>query len=482
MDIQNPNGIFHWDLTGKTHPCIPWSREAIFLLFMAKLKTKIVFLCSSCGDDFPKWNGQCPSCKEWGTLSEFKVSSKKNKGKTEIRGSKFLPDLLSGAPVKRISTGIREADRVLGGGFLSGALILLGGSPGVGKSTLALHICSGIDRKVLYISAEESEEQVALRARRLKINSEYLHLSGENEVEGIITHIERISPELVVVDSIQTVMNTGLDSLPGSPSQIRDCGQRLLEVSKQRNVTILIVGHVTKDGTIAGPKMLEHMVDTVLYMDGDDRYDHRILRSAKNRFGATHEVGIFNMDSEGLKEVTNPSEMFLAERSINIPGTSVYPSLEGTRPILVEVQVLVSDANFGTPQRNLNGFDYKRLGMLIAVLEKRIGLAMGTKDVFVNLVGGLRVDDPAADLSIICSTASSTMDNPIEENTVLLGEVGLAGEVRSISRLEHRLTEAKTLGFKTAIVPAASVNDKVKKIEIDLHPVKFVKDAFKILF
>ncbi|HJM34178.1 MAG TPA: magnesium chelatase domain-containing protein, partial [Candidatus Marinimicrobia bacterium] len=269
---------------------------------------------------------------------------------------------------------------------------------------------------------------------------------------------------------------------PGSPSQIRDCGQRLLEISKQKNVTILIVGHVTKEGTIAGPKMLEHMVDTVLYMDGDDRYDHRILRSAKNRFGATHEVGIFNMDSDGLKEVANPSEMFLAERSVDIPGTSIYPSLEGTRPILVEVQALVSNANFGTPQRNVNGFDYKRLGMLIAVLEKRMELAMGAKDVFVNLVGGLRVDDPAADLSIICSTASSTMDNPIEENIVLLGEVGLAGEVRSISRLEHRLTEAETLGFKKAIVPAASVNDKVKKIKIDLHPVKFVKDAFKILF
>ena len=242
------------------------------------------------------------------------------------------------------------------------------------------------------------------------------------------------------------------------------------------------MGHVTKDGTIAGPKMLEHMVDTVLYMDGDDRYDHRILRSAKNRFGATHEVGIFKMDSDGLKEVANPSEMFLAERSVNIHGTSIYPSLEGTRPILVEVQALVSNANFGTPQRNVNGFDYKRLGMLIAVLEKRMELAMGAKDVFVNLVGGLRVDDPAADLSIICSTASSTMDIPIEENIVLLGEVGLAGEVRSISRLEHRLTEAETLGFKKAIVPVASVNDKVKKIKIDLHPVKFVKDAFKILF
>ena len=296
----------------------------------------------------------------------------------------------------------------------------MGGSPGVGKSTLALHVCSGIDRKALYISAEESEEQVALRARRLGVNPNQLFLSGENELDGIISHIDRIQPELVIVDSIQTVMNSGLDSLPGSPSQIRDCGQRLLEISKQKNVTILIVGHVTKEGTIAGPKMLEHMVDTVLYMEGDDRYDHRILRSAKNRFGATHEVGIFNMDSEGLKEVGNPSEMFLAERSVNIPGTSIYPSLEGTRPILVEVQALVSNANFGTPQRNVNGFDYKRLAMLIAVLEKRIGLAKGSKDVFVNLVGGLRVDDPAADLSIISSIASSTMDKPVEENIVLL--------------------------------------------------------------
>jgi DNA repair protein RadA/Sms len=383
---------------------------------------------------------------------------------------------------ERIPTGLQEADRVLGGGILSGSLILLGGSPGVGKSTLALHICSGINRKALYISAEESEEQVALRARRLNVSSEHLFLSGENELEGIISHIDRLQPELVVIDSIQTVMNSGLDSLPGSPSQIRDCGQRLLEVSKQKNVTILIVGHVTKDGSIAGPKMLEHMVDTVLYMEGDDRYDHRILRAAKNRFGATHEVGIFKMGENGLSEVANPSEMFLAERSVNIPGTSIYPSLEGTRPILVEVQALVSNANFGTPQRNVNGFDTKRLGMLIAVLEKRLGLVMGTKDVFVNLVGGLRVDDPAADLSIICSAASSTMDKSIGEDIVLLGEVGLAGEVRSINRLEHRLHEAATLGFKRAIVPTASVNDKVKKIKIKLYPVKFVKDAFTVLF
>ena len=261
---------------------------------MAKLKTKTAYLCSACGDDFPKWNGQCPTCKEWGTLSEFKVSPKKNGRIHELRETKNLIDVLSVEPKDRIPTGLSEADRVLGGGLLSGSLILLGGSPGVGKSTLALHICSGINRKALYISAEESEEQVALRARRLHVNPDQLFLSGENELDGIIAHIDRLKPELVVVDSIQTVMNSGLDSLPGSPSQIRDCGQRLLEVSKQKNVSILIVGHVTKEGTIAGPKMLEHMVDTVLYMEGDDRYDHRILRAAKNRFGATHEVGIFN--------------------------------------------------------------------------------------------------------------------------------------------------------------------------------------------
>ena len=398
---------------------------------MARIKTKTAYLCSACGDDFPKWNGQCPSCKEWGTLSEFKISAKKNGRDRKPRETKSFKEVLTADSSERIPTGLIEADRVLGGGLLSGSLILLGGSPGVGKSTLALHICSGINRKALYISAEESEEQVALRARRLNIKPDQLFMSGENELDGIISHIDRIQPDLVIVDSIQTVMNSGLDSLPGSPSQIRDCGQRLLEVSKQKNVTILIVGHVAENGLI---------------------------------------------------EVANPSELFLAERSVEISGTSIYPSLEGTRPILVEVQALVSNANYGTPQRNVNGFDTKRLGMLIAVLEKRMGLAMGTKDVFVNLVGGLRVDDPAADLSILCSIASSTMDKPIAENIVLLGEVGLAGEVRSINRLEHRLKEAATLGFKKAVVPIASVNDKAKKVKIELHPVKFVKDAFRVLF
>ena len=445
-------------------------------------KSKTAYLCSACGSDFPKWNGQCFSCKEWGTLAEFKVS-KSNKSRTfQPRDTKSLKDILSKEPEDRIPSGLKEADRVLGGGLLPGSLILLGGNPGVGKSTLALHVCSGSQKKVLYVSAEESEEQVALRARRIKVDHDKLFLSSENELDGIINHIDRVEPDLVVVDSIQTIMNTGLDSLPGSPSQIRDCGQRLLEISKYKNVTILIVGHVTKEGTIAGPKMLEHMVDTVLYMEGDDRYDHRILRAAKNRFGATHEVGIFQMDEAGLKEVTNPSEMFLAERSVNIAGTTIYPSLEGTRPILVEVQALVTNANYGNPQRNVNGFDFKRLGMLIAVLEKRMGLAMGTKDVYVNLVGGLKVDDPAADLSIICSIASSTMDKPIGDNIILCGEVGLAGEIRSINRLEQRLNEAATLGFKKAIIPKSNLNERIKKIDIQIHAAQSVKDAFKALF
>ena len=449
---------------------------------MPSKKSKTAYLCSACGNDFPKWNGQCFSCKEWGTLAEFKVSKSKNSRTFQPRDTKSLKDILSKEPEARIPSGLKEADRVLGGGLLPGSLILLGGNPGVGKSTLALHVCSGSQKKVLYVSAEESEEQVALRARRIKVDHDKLFLSSENELDGIINHIDRVEPDLVVIDSIQTIMNTGLDSLPGSPSQIRDCGQRLLEISKYKNVTILIVGHVTKEGTIAGPKMLEHMVDTVLYMEGDDRYDHRILRAAKNRFGATHEVGIFQMDEFGLKEVTNPSEMFLAERSVNIAGTTIYPSLEGTRPILVEVQALVTNANYGNPQRNVNGFDFKRLGMLIAVLEKRMGLAMGTKDVYVNLVGGLKVDDPAADLSIICSIASSTMDKPIGDNIILCGEVGLAGEIRSINRLEQRLNEAATLGFKKAIIPKSNLNDRIKKIDIQIHAAQSVKDAFKALF
>ena len=443
-------------------------------------KLKKVYLCSACGDDFPKWNGQCPSCKEWGTLSDFTIS--KNKIKRDIKDSFSLNDILKNEPAKRMNTSLAEVDRVLGGGLLPGSLILLGGSPGVGKSTLSLHICSELNQKSLYFSAEESEEQVAIRARRLGIKTENLFLSGESELNGIITHINRMEPKFVIIDSIQTTFNSDLDSLPGSPSQIKDCGQKFLEIAKSKNITILIVGHVTKEGTIAGPKMLEHMVDTVLYLEGDDRYDHRILRSSKNRFGATHEVGIFQMDESGLSEIKNPSEIFLEERNANVSGTSIYPSLEGTRPILIEIQALVTNANYNAPQRNVTGFNYKRLGMLIAVLEKRMGLAMGTKDIFVNLVGGLRIDDPAADLSIISAIASSTMDKYIEKDIILCGEVGLTGEVRSISRLNQRITEALSLGFKKAIVPSYGMKEKLKNVDMDLYPVKNVKETFKVLF
>ncbi len=451
---------------------------------MAKMKSKIVYLCSACGNDHPKWNGQCPSCNEWGTLSEYKVSNKKQFQKNGIKkDSQKLEDVLIKGESKRLSVGIPEMDRVLGGGLLSGTLILLGGNPGIGKSTLALQILPSFDQAVLYISAEESESQVGLRAQRLGVNSTNLHLSSENNIDSIFNQISIVHPKLVVIDSIQTVFNDELDSLPGSVSQIRECGQRLLQLAKQENISVIIIGHVTKEGIIAGPKMLEHMVDTVLYLEGDDRYDHRILRSAKNRFGTTNEVGIFQMEEKGLIEVNNPSELFLSERQNDITGSVIFSSLEGSRPISVEIQALVSNANFGTPQRNVNGFDYKRLAMLLAVLEKRLGILMGTKDVFINLVGGLKVNDPAADLSVISAVASSANNKLISDSVVLIGEVGLGGEVRSVNGLNVRIKEAESLGFKHVIAPISSVN-RIKKDskKIKVTGVSNVNEAFKKLF
>ena len=448
------------------------------------MKSKTVYLCSACGDDHPKWNGQCPSCNEWGTLSEYKVSNKKKFQKNGIKkDSQTLEDILIRDESKRLSVGIPEMDRVLGGGLLSGTLILLGGNPGIGKSTLALQILPAFDQSVLYISAEESESQVGIRAKRLGVNSKNLHLSSENNIDSILDQISIIHPKLVVIDSIQTVFSDELDSLPGSVSQIRECGQRLLQLAKQENISVMIIGHVTKEGIIAGPKMLEHMVDTVLYLEGDDRYDHRILRSVKNRFGTTNEVGIFQMEEKGLIEVNNPSELFLSERQNDITGSVIFSSLEGSRPILVEIQALVSNANFGTPQRNVNGFDYKRLAMLLAVLEKRLGILMGTKDVFINLVGGLKVNDPAADLSVISAVASSANNKLISDSVVLIGEVGLGGEVRSVNGLNVRIKEAESLGFKHVIAPISSVN-RIKKDskKIKVTGVSNVNEAFKKLF
>ena len=451
---------------------------------MARNKSRTVYLCSSCGQDFPKWNGQCPSCQEWGTLSEYKVS--KNQ-KTSLNGKKkdaqSLEDILHKEEEHRTSVGIKEVDRVLGGGVLSGSMILLGGSPGIGKSTLALQILSPFDQNVLYASAEESEEQIALRAKRLEVLASNIHLCSENRIDEILNHVTLLKPKLLIIDSIQTIFNENIDSLPGSVSQIRECGQKLLQLAKDEKIAILVIGHVTKEGIIAGPKMLEHMVDTVLYLEGDERHDHRILRSVKNRFGTTNEVGIFQMTTNGLDEVKNPSELFLAERRIDITGSTIFPSLEGTRPILVEIQSLVSTANFNAPQRNVNGFDFKRLSMLLAVLEKRMGYKMGMKDVFVNLVGGLKINDPAADLSVISALASSEKDQLINDSVILIGEVGLGGEIRSVTKLEDRLKESIALGFTEVVAPKASIDRlKEKPKGIKLHPVSHVVEAFRIIF
>ena len=451
---------------------------------MAKNRSKIVYLCSSCGADFPKWHGQCPTCNEWGTLSEFKVSNtNSSRINTEKKETHTLEAILHKEEVKRTSIGIKEVDRVLGGGVLSGSMILLGGSPGIGKSTLALQTLSSFEQNVLYASAEESEEQIALRANRLNVLSSNIHLSSENRIDEILNQVSLLKPQLLIIDSIQTIFNENLDSLPGSVSQIRECGQKLLQLAKDEKIAILVIGHVTKEGVIAGPKMLEHMVDTVLYLEGDERNDHRILRSVKNRFGTTNEVGIFQMTTLGLEEVKNPSELFLAERRNDITGSTIFPSLEGTRPILVEIQSLVSNSNFSAPQRNVNGFDFKRLSMLLAVLEKRMGYKMGMKDVFVNLVGGLKINDPAADLSVITALASSEKDQLIKDSYVLIGEVGLGGEIRSVTRLEERINESAALGFTNVVAPKSSVNRlKNKPKKVIMHPISHVVEAFNLIF
>jgi len=394
-----------------------------------------------------------------------------------------MVDLLKKGKINRKNTGIPEVDRVLGGGVLPGSMILLGGSPGVGKSTLALQIIPGLNSNVLYVSAEESEDQLALRAKRLGINSNLIHLSTENNAQVILDQVTLLKPKLLILDSIQTIYSDNIDSISGSPGQIRECGQQFLTMSKQNGVSVIVIGHVTKEGIIAGPKMLEHMVDTVLYLEGDPRFDNRILRSEKNRFGTTNEVGIFQMSKHGLEEVSNPSELFLAERTKEVPGSAVFPALEGTRPMLVEVQALVSNANFGTPQRNANGIDYKRLSMFLAVLEKRLGMAMGAKDVFVNLVGGLRISDPTADLAVIMAIASSAKDIIIPQDTVLVGEVGLVGEVRSVAKLDKRIAETEALGFKKIIVPQSNLKRfKKSNTKIKVLGVSSVKEVFSSLF
>ena len=432
---------------------------------MAKGK-KTVFFCQNCGHEESKWLGQCPACKEWNTFVEEKVTV--SRGSTSAaseagkkRASKVVT--LSSVSVEedeRIRTGIAELDRVLGGGIVQGSLVLVGGDPGIGKSTLLLQVCQRLSdggKNVLYISGEESGKQIKLRANRMGTFSEHLYLLCETNLELIRQTIERQKPDMVVIDSIQTMYNEEVSSAPGSVSQVRESTNILMQLAKGMNISIFIVGHVTKEGTVAGPRVLEHMVDTVLYFEGDRHASYRILRGVKNRFGSTNEIGVFEMRKEGLVEVENPSEFMLSGRPEHASGSVVACAMEGTRPILMEIQALVCRSNFGMPRRTAAGLDYNRVNLLMAVLEKRAGLPLSNYDAYVNIVGGIRMNEPAADLGIVMAIASSYKNRPVPEDAIVFGEVGLSGEVRAVTMPEQRVAEARKLGFKTCIIPEVSL-------------------------
>ena len=423
-------------------------------------KTKSQFVCQVCGSISVKWLGKCPNCDAWNSYVEeilekevkAKVTSMQRRG--EAGRPVALPDIALTSE-SRIQTGVMEFDRVMGGGIMQGSFSLIAGDPGIGKSTLMTELAKYLpERKILYVTGEESLRQVKIRSQRLGVKTEHLYLYSETNVERIISAAQDIDPDIMVVDSIQTTFRPDIQSAPGSVSQVRESAAALLQYAKESEKPTFLVGHVTKEGAIAGPRILEHMVDTVLYFEGDRHHAFRILRAVKNRFGSTNEIGVFEMRANGLLEVSNPSEIFLSERSYGASGSTVVCSLEGTRPVLVEIQALVTSTSYGTPQRNATGFDYRRLQMLLAVLEKREGLRLSTQDVFVNVAGGVRLDEPAVDLGVIMAVASSFRDIPGDTGSVLIGEVGLGGEIRTVSQIEPRLNEASKLGFERAIVPA----------------------------
>ena len=425
---------------------------------------KTAFVCQQCGNDFPKWIGRCPQCGGWNTLVEERVVAPQ-KGRSGPQRAPREPIALDEVPNDaevRIPTGIGEFDRVLGGGIVRGSLVLLGGDPGIGKSSLLMQASSSLSQRgpVLYVSGEESAAQVKLRARRFGIEGGNILVLAETDLGSVIEAIQRVKPIFCVIDSIQTMNSDVIGSAAGGVSQLRECAARLLEVAKGDDVPIFLVGHVTKEGNVAGPRVLEHIVDAVLYLEGERFHAFRVLRGTKNRFGSTDEVGVFEMGESGLREVMNPSEVFLEERSRGVAGSVVVPTIEGTRPLLVEIQALVTPTSFGLPRRTVNGVDPQRIALLLAVLTKRAGLSSGQHDVYVNLVGGLRIREPATDLGVAVAVASALRDTPADPRTVFLGELGLGGELRRVQRLAARLKEAERLGFERAIVPAASAADR----------------------
>lgn len=453
---------------------------------MAK-NARTIFLCNECGYESAKWLGKCPACGEWNSFVEEKIKKEDNftvVGSEKPKTSK--PTLLTSVEGKaetRIPTGYQELDRVLGGGLVKGSLVLVGGEPGIGKSTLILQICDKLngDGKVLYVSGEESAEQIKLRADRLNINNDNIMFLGETDIDVIQSCIIDMNPKLVIVDSIQTMYSDEITSAAGTVSQVREITARIMRLCKQNNITTIIIGHVTKEGNIAGPRVLEHMVDTVLYLEGERYFSYRILRSVKNRFGSTNEVGMFEMRNEGMCEILNPSSVLLSEREDNPAGSVVVATMEGTRPLLIELQALTANTVFGLPRRTANGIDYNRLTLLMAVLEKKVGLNLSNQDVYMNIVSGIKVSEPAVDLGVILSVASSYKNLSIAKDVATVGEVGLTGEVRSVNLIDKRLKEVEKLGFKTCIIPESNKKVLKEKYKLDIIGVKNINEAMQSL-
>lgn len=454
---------------------------------MAKLKT--LFVCSSCGYSSPKWSGQCPGCREWNTMNEeietkssASVATVSSKNRTFSNVSAVSD--ISTSDELRYNTGIGELDRVLGGGLVKGSVVLLSGDPGIGKSTLLMQACGTFsnDKTVLYVSGEESAKQLKLRAERLGVNSDQLLIMTETDVETVCEYIKSQKPQVVMIDSIQTMNHAEIQSSPGSVTQVRECTNLLLRTGKSLDIPIIIVGHVNKDGAIAGPKVMEHIVDAVLYFEGERNYAYRILRAVKNRFGSTNEIGVFEMNDIGLSEVENPSAALLSERNTNVSGNCISCVMEGSRPILAEVQSLVCTSGFGNARRMSTGFDFNRLNLILAVLEKRFGYRFSTMDTYLNIVGGLHLDEPAADLSVALALVSGITDKPVPDNVVAIGEIGLSGEVRSVSRISARISEAARLGFDKCIVPRSCLKQLKVKTDIEVIGVRNLHEAIANVF